>query len=117
MIFSRYLPWLLTLVGAVLCWFVMPALSVIFLALFLLGIRDVMQTHHAILRNYPVTGHIRFMLEYIRQKFDNIFLKAMKKNYPFHVINVAWRIQEQNDKMIKKVLVRLFLCMRKIVSG
>ena len=66
MIFSRYLPWLLTLVGAVLCWFVLPVLSVIFLALFLLGVRDVLQTHHAILRNYPVTGHIRFMLEYIR---------------------------------------------------
>ena len=49
MTFSRYLPWLLTLVGAVVCWFVLPLLSMIFLALFLLGVRDMMQTHHAIL--------------------------------------------------------------------
>jgi len=101
MIFSRYLPWLLTLVGAVLCWFVLPALSVIFLALFLLGIRDVMQTHHAILRNYPVTGHIRFMLEYIRPEIRQYFLESDEEKLPFsrNQRGMAYsRAKRQNDK-------------------
>jgi len=35
-------------------------------ALTLLGLRDRRQTRHAILRNYPVIGHMRFFLEFIR---------------------------------------------------
>ena len=30
------------------------------------GIRDLLQTRHAILRNYPVLGHLRFLCEDIR---------------------------------------------------
>ena len=30
------------------------------------GVADVRQNHHAILRNYPIIGHLRFLLEYIR---------------------------------------------------
>ncbi len=35
---------------------------VIFGALTLLGIRDLMQKSHAVLRNYPISAHIRFLL-------------------------------------------------------
>ena len=28
-----------------------------------LGLRDLRQSHHAILRNYPIIGHLRFLLE------------------------------------------------------
>jgi len=39
---------------------------VVFLPLALLGLHDVTQRRHSILRNYPVIGHIRFLLEAIR---------------------------------------------------
>ena len=39
---------------------------IVFGALILLGIYDLLQTRHAILRNYPVLGHMRFLLEFIR---------------------------------------------------
>ncbi len=39
---------------------------VIFGALTLLGIRDLTQKGHAVLRNYPISAHIRFLLEEIR---------------------------------------------------
>ena len=31
-----------------------------------LGVRDHRQAHHAILRNYPIIGHLRFLSEFIR---------------------------------------------------
>lgn len=34
-------------------------------ALVVVGISDLQQTHHAILRNYPIIGHLRFLLEFI----------------------------------------------------
>ena len=39
---------------------------VIFGALTFLGIRDLLQKNHAVLRNYPISAHIRFLLEEIR---------------------------------------------------
>ena len=38
----------------------------IFGGLTALGIRDLLQQHHAILRNYPIAAHLRFLLEEIR---------------------------------------------------
>ena len=38
----------------------------LFGALTALGAYDLQQQHHAILRNYPIIGHLRFMLVYIR---------------------------------------------------
>ena len=56
----RYSVWLLCFVGALLCAFAwiafhMGALpGLIFVGLAALGFRDVIQTRHAVLRNYPV---------------------------------------------------------------
>ncbi|NDG15726.1 MAG: FMN-binding glutamate synthase family protein, partial [Betaproteobacteria bacterium] len=38
----------------------------LFAALSAVGVHDLLQTHHAILRNYPILGHMRFLLEFIR---------------------------------------------------
>ena len=43
-------------------------------ALVALGVYDLRQTRHAILRNYPVIGHLRFMLEYIRPEVRQYFI-------------------------------------------
>ena len=40
--------------------------ALVCLALVLLGLRDVRQSRHSILRNYPVIGHVRFLLEFLR---------------------------------------------------
>ena len=53
----------LTLLAAVIGgagWWVLLAIVV---ALLVLGIHDVTQKKHSILRNYPVLGHMRFLLE------------------------------------------------------
>src|ERR1700712_5612956 len=55
----------------------------IFGALTLLGIRDVLQQNHAVLRNYPITAHIRFLLEEIRPEMRQYFFESEKDGMPF----------------------------------
>ena len=85
----RYLAWmlcgLLALYFAVI-WTVGLAdglLTLTFLALTLLGLRDVRQTRHSILRNYPVIGHLRFLLEFIRPEIRQYFLEGDTDAAPF----------------------------------
>jgi glutamate synthase domain-containing protein 2 len=55
----------------------------ILLGLALLGIYDLLQTRHAILRNYPISGHIRFLLEKIRPEIRQYFFENDKDGMPF----------------------------------
>jgi glutamate synthase domain-containing protein 2 len=48
-----------------------------------LGVRDLRQSRHAVLRNYPVIGHLRFLLEYIRPEIRQYFLEADNDAAPF----------------------------------
>jgi glutamate synthase domain-containing protein 2 len=57
--------------------------AVVFAALCALGVRDLRQTRHAILRNYPVIGHARFILEYIRPEMRQYFLESDNEAAPF----------------------------------
>ena len=57
--------------------------TLIFIALSALGIRDLRQDRHAILRNYPVIGHVRFLMEYIRPEIRQYFLEADHEAAPF----------------------------------
>ena len=56
---------------------------VLFLVLCLVGLHDLQQQHHAILRNYPVIGHLRFMLEFIRPEIRQYFLESETDATPF----------------------------------
>ena len=56
---------------------------VVFISLAVVGIIDVMQTRHAILRNYPLSAHIRFILEEIRPEIRQYFLESEKDGTPF----------------------------------
>ncbi|KEJ90836.1 FMN-binding glutamate synthase family protein [Sulfitobacter donghicola] len=62
-------------------WFFVPFL--IFGALSLLGLHDVRQTSHSILRNYPVLGHVRFLLESIRPEIRQYLLEDDQDEEPF----------------------------------
>jgi glutamate synthase domain-containing protein 2 len=56
---------------------------VIFGALMLLGVRDLLQRNHAVLRNYPITAHLRFLLEEIRPEMRQYFFESEKDGKPF----------------------------------
>ncbi|MBA3594872.1 MAG: FMN-binding glutamate synthase family protein [Polaromonas sp.] len=48
-----------------------------------LGIRDLRQTPSSILRNYPVIGHLRFLLEFIRPEIRQYFIESDSEAVPF----------------------------------
>ena len=48
-----------------------------------LGLRDLFQTRHAVLRNYPILAHLRFMLEDIRPEMRQYFFEDEKSGTPF----------------------------------
>ena len=52
-------------------------------ALVALGIYDLRQDRHAILRNYPIIGHLRFALEYIRPEIRQYFIESDREAAPF----------------------------------
>ena len=64
-------------------WEVVLIPIVIFGALTLLGIRDLTQKSHAVLRNYPISAHIRFLLEEIRPEMRQYFFESEKDGMPF----------------------------------
>ena len=56
---------------------------VVFAALVGVGIYDVVQTKRSVLRNYPIIGHLRFMLEFIRPEMRQYFLESDTEATPF----------------------------------
>jgi glutamate synthase domain-containing protein 2 len=56
---------------------------VILAPLVLVGFSDLIQTSHAILRNYPVIGHIRFLLEAVRPELRQYLIEDERDPLPF----------------------------------
>jgi glutamate synthase domain-containing protein 2 len=85
----RYSVWVLSGIGTLafgLAWWltgvsVVPAV----LCLFALGLgwRDTHQTRHAVLRNYPIIGHLRFLLEFVRPELRQYFIESDSEAAPF----------------------------------
>ena len=55
----------------------------IFGALSLLGFRDLVQKRHAVLRNYPISAHLRFLLEELRPEMRQYFFESETDGLPF----------------------------------
>ncbi|URI10432.1 FMN-binding glutamate synthase family protein [Aquincola tertiaricarbonis] len=49
----------------------------------LIGLHDLRQPQHSILRNYPVIGHLRFLLEFIRPEIRQYFIESDNEAAPF----------------------------------
>jgi glutamate synthase domain-containing protein 2 len=49
----------------------------------ILGLHDFFQHRHAILRNYPITAHLRFLFEKIRPEMRQYFFEDDKDGQPF----------------------------------
>lgn len=87
--YARYLPLVicaaLALAGlagvAFSPWFLLVAL--IFGALTALGFYDLVQLRHAVLRNYPVLGHMRFLFEGIRPEIRQYLIESDQDEEPF----------------------------------
>ena len=62
---------------------VLELLTVVMLGLVALGVYDLRQTRHAILRNYPIVAHLRFLLEDIRPELRQYFFEGDKDGAPF----------------------------------
>jgi glutamate synthase domain-containing protein 2 len=55
----------------------------VFAVLVAIGIRDLRQPQRAVLRNYPVIGHLRFLMEYIRPEIRQYFIESDTEAAPF----------------------------------
>lgn len=62
-------------------WFLLGV--ILFGALAGLGLYDVLQNSHSILRNYPVIGHMRFMFEGIRPEIRQYLIESDRDEEPF----------------------------------
>ncbi|MED5524252.1 FMN-binding glutamate synthase family protein [Gallaecimonas pentaromativorans] len=49
----------------------------------LVGIHDLRQERHSVCRNYPVLGHIRFLVEFIRPEIRQYLLEGDDEKLPF----------------------------------
>ncbi|RFF29472.1 FMN-binding glutamate synthase family protein [Wenzhouxiangella sediminis] len=47
-----------------------------------LGIRDAMQTRHTVLRNFPIIGHFRYLIEHIRPEIQQYLVESNLDAYP-----------------------------------
>jgi len=85
----RYAAWLACGVAALLAaltWVMGGGagwLTLLFFGLVLTGWHDVRQTRHSVLRNYPVIGHLRFLLEFIRPEMRQYFIESDREAAPF----------------------------------
>ncbi|HUG57696.1 MAG TPA: FMN-binding glutamate synthase family protein [Candidimonas sp.] len=76
-------------------------LALLFGALTLLGVQDLRQTRHAIRRNYPVIGNLRFFFEFIRPEMRQYFIEADNDALPFSRVDrslVYQRAKQEIDK-------------------
>ena len=87
--YQRYLTLGLVAAGTVvlfLCWAIdgwpfTPVL--IFAVLTLIGVRDMTQDSHAVLRNYPLIGHLRYLFEKVRPEIRQYFVESDQDEVPF----------------------------------
>ena len=64
-------------------WFWVWPFTLVAGILSMLGCHDLWQKSHAVLRNYPVIGHIRYLIEAIRPEIRQYLLEADNEKLPF----------------------------------
>ncbi|HJX78058.1 FMN-binding glutamate synthase family protein [Glutamicibacter sp.] len=62
-------------------WWILVVLTAALLAV---GIRDVTQKRHSILRNFPILGHARYLFEFIRPEIQQYFIERNTDGAPFN---------------------------------
>ncbi len=70
-------------------------------AVVVVGIRDLLQRDHSILRNYPIIGHVRFFFESIRPEIRQYLFESKNEAAPFSRAQrslVYQRAKNEEDK-------------------
>jgi glutamate synthase domain-containing protein 2 len=62
-------------------WWLVAAIPLLLVGL--TGVHDLLQRRHSILRNYPVLGHVRFLMEKIRPEIQQYFIESNTDGTPF----------------------------------
>jgi glutamate synthase domain-containing protein 2 len=62
----------------------------IILVLVLIAMRDVFQRHHTISHNFPIVGHLRYLLEKIGPEMRQYFVANNREELPFNRIERGW---------------------------
>jgi glutamate synthase domain-containing protein 2 len=85
----RYTVWSLSVLlslGFAVYWYwtgTRDVAAIVCAVLVAVGIRDMLQSKHTVLRNYPLIGHLRFLLEFIRPEIRQYFIEADNEETPF----------------------------------
>ena len=80
--------------------FIWPLLIFGFLSL--VGVRDLVQRRHSVQRNYPITGHLRWILENFRSELRQYFFSSDTEEVPFNRVQrslVYQRAKGDEDKI------------------
>lgn len=86
---TRYIPFatagILSVAGitAAVAGTISPFVALIPTALFGLGIYDKFQKKHSVLRNYPISGHLRYLIEYIAPELRQYIVESDNEETPF----------------------------------
>jgi glutamate synthase domain-containing protein 2 len=89
-IMSRFVPYLLSVAASVVFAVALLAQSawgwglVVAVPLAMIGTRDLLQSRHTLMRNYPVVGRLRWLLEAIRPQIQQYFINDDLHGAPFN---------------------------------
>lgn len=76
--------------------------AVVFVPLIILGIYDLVQTKHSIMRNFPVVGRLRYFMEDLRPKIAQYFIETDTSGKPYNRLNrslIYQRAKKVDDTM------------------
>lgn len=79
--------------------------SILGVLLFGIGIYDISQKEHAILRNFPIIGHVRFLLEMIGPEIHQYFVesdtdgKPIDRNHRSYIYSRAKLVRARNTSV------------------
>ncbi|MDB5014717.1 MAG: glutamate synthase [Daejeonella sp.] len=76
--------------------------AVVFVPLILLGVYDMIQTKHSIMRNFPVVGRLRYFMEDLRPKIAQYFIETDTSGKPYNRLNrslIYQRAKKVDDTM------------------
>ena len=85
----RWLYYTISVVSSLLVFIIYQFWPPIIYALFiivpyiLIGIHDIMSVSHTVLRNYPVIGHLRYILEFIRPEIQQYYIETDSSGTPY----------------------------------
>ena len=85
----RWLYYTISIVSSLLVFIIYQFWPPIIYALFiiipyiLIGIHDIRSVSHTVLRNYPVIGHLRYILEFIRPEIQQYYIETDNSGTPY----------------------------------